>query len=468
MSNSAFDPNAVVFTVNAVGIHGDPISITSLTTNSILSYNGTTWQVDNDNARKDVSTFAWFKTAISGEGLDVGGDLNVSGNIGGSAYVIGKPLVGEVDTNYNVGFMLKDEDGEVAVNFLVPSRSSGNMLWGLDQGGSITTGVNILGLGIAALKSAEDLSATIGIGKSAGAFITSGSNNVLLGFQVVQSSTYANNCIYISPNGCRYATGADNCVEGVAAFNATSNATSRNNAKGTYALYSQTGSGVWGTTCDGYSSLSSLTSGKWNVGLGYIAGINQVDGDNGVFLGPRTGPPSGSGSWDNIACLGADATVTGSYQVQLGGPSDDVYYSNSISTRSDLRDKTDIYDSTYGLELLMELRPVMFTQNKRELYITKTETEDPETGLPVIIEEFDEESYLQCTKKGKRPRLGLIAQELQSTLNEFGIDMSAFQDHSKNGGMDVFTINYIEMIPMVIKAVQELAGKIDEIEAKIS
>lgn len=50
-------------------------------------------------------------------------------------------------------------------------------------------------------------------------------------------------------------------------------------------------------------------------------------------------------------------------------------------------------------------------------------------------------------------------------LSEQGIDFGGYQDHSINGGDDVLSIGYEELISPLIKAVQELTARVEALEA---
>ena len=63
------------------------------------------------------------------------------------------------------------------------------------------------------------------------------------------------------------------------------------------------------------------------------------------------------------------------------------------------------------------------------------------------------------SKKRNRYHHGLIAQEVESVLQESGIDFGGFQHHSVGGGEDIYTIGYAELFGPLIKAVQELAAE---------
>ena len=60
-------------------------------------------------------------------------------------------------------------------------------------------------------------------------------------------------------------------------------------------------------------------------------------------------------------------------------------------------------------------------------------------------------------RKRTRFHHGLIAQEVKSVMDDLGVDFGGYQDHKINGGADVLTIGYAELIAPLIKAVQELA-----------
>lgn len=90
---------------------------------------------------------------------------------------------------------------------------------------------------------------------------------------------------------------------------------------------------------------------------------------------------------------------------------------------SDERLKDDIEESGLGLEFIKELRPVRYR------YKNDAQTHD-----------------------------GLIAQELKQAMENAGVDGSMHAD------LDYQAINYVELISPLIKAVQELSAKVEELE----
>jgi len=66
------------------------------------------------------------------------------------------------------------------------------------------------------------------------------------------------------------------------------------------------------------------------------------------------------------------------------------------------------------------------------------------------------------TYKRSRYHHGVIAQEIAGVIAESGVDFGGYQDHKVNGGEDVLTIAYSELIGPLIKALQELNQKFDD------
>ena len=72
------------------------------------------------------------------------------------------------------------------------------------------------------------------------------------------------------------------------------------------------------------------------------------------------------------------------------------------------------------------------------------------------------------SKKRNRYHHGPIAQEVKQLIDETGVDFGGFQDHSHNGGSDVYSIGYSELIAPLIKAVQELSAEVESLRAQIN
>jgi hypothetical protein len=115
-----------------------------------------------------------------------------------------------------------------------------------------------------------------------------------------------------------------------------------------------------------------------------------------------------------------------------------VYAANGVITTSDEREKENIKDISYGLSEIMKLRPVSFTWKNNPAYGTK---------------------------------LGLIAQEVEPVLGE--VVKKEFITHgpattSTGVSSDYrYGVYYSDIIPVLIKAVQELNTKNEELQKQI-
>lgn len=200
-------------------------------------------------------------------------------------------------------------------------------------------------------------------------------------------------------------------------------------------------------------------------------------GGSSIALGPNS---IVSDEHNGSVAIGSSSTTSASQQVQLGNSSSTTYAYGAVQDRSDFRDKTDIQDVTLGLDFINSLRPVKYKWDYREDYFNElypyVKREDHET------EESYQEAlssrqlsrisfYANPVKDGSKTRSryhhGLIAQELKSTLDTIGEDHAAFQDHSIIGGLDVKSIGYSELIPNLIKAIQELTQQNIELKSRL-
>jgi hypothetical protein len=117
-----------------------------------------------------------------------------------------------------------------------------------------------------------------------------------------------------------------------------------------------------------------------------------------------------------------------------------VYAANGTINTSDAREKENVKDLSYGLAEVMKLRPVSFTWKSDKAYGTK---------------------------------LGLIAQEVEPVLKEV-VKKEYFTTHDEKTGKDItsdeyrYGIYYSDIIPVLIKAIQEQEVKINLLEKKIS
>lgn len=269
-------------------------------------------------------------------------------------------------------------------------------------------GSNNLAIGWAALE-AQVSGSNIAIGHMAMNANVTGSLNTAIGSEVLM----------------RLKTGKSNVAVGLGSL---TNLVGGNNntAVGTYALSSAQADAA-DNSAVGRDALLLLTTGTGNSALG-----------SGALSSLRT--------YANCTGLGAGAQVSGNNQVQLGNADAVPHAFAAVQLRSDARDKADVTDTRLGLDFIRALRPVDFRWRLRPGH-------GASGASPVT-----------------RPRFhhGLLAQEVRDVIERTGIDFGGFQDHTRQGGEDVLSLGYEELIAPLIKAVQQLAATVDELRTEVT
>lgn len=258
-----------------------------------------------------------------------------------------------------------------------------------------------------------------------------------------------------------------------------------------------------GAYCAGSSPDTGATAVVNQTFVGFQAGLNSRGNGNSAL---GTGALNTITTETNCFGIGQAAAVTGSNQGQLGDSNVTVYAYGAIQNRSDIRDKADVRDTTLGLDFIMALRPVDFRWDRRDEYRTEPPVPPtmerpgvaaPKEGSPTyeadkaaydaVMEPYEaamaqwradtaawaEQQKLanithDGSKKRNRYHHGLIAQEVKAVLDERGIDFGGFQDHSVNGGDDVLSIGYEELIGPLIRSVQELSTELRAVRDELN
>ena len=155
--------------------------------------------------------------------------------------------------------------------------------------------------------------------------------------------------------------------------------------------------------------------------MGAEAGDNTTTGDNNTTIG--------------FAARSSSATVDN--EITLGnGNNDNLRCADtSISSLSDLRDKTNIEDIPHGLEYILALRPVKFDWNTRD-----------------------------GTRIGKKD-YGFIAQELDQVEETFGNREYTRLVSKEN--FDKWETDPMKTYPILIKAIQELSEENKDLKSRI-
>jgi hypothetical protein len=284
----------------------------------------------------------------------------------------------------------------------------------------------------------------IGIGKDVFAALTDGTYNLAIGYQAADALTGGDDNIMIGKEaGGATTTGNDNVYIGLVANGATENVAVGNGALKvlTDAKYSvgvghDAGKAIttgFGNTCIGWNNGVQSTTGDYNTYLGYGAGATASDTTRAIAIGQDVRAASNDFSFGKTSNV-----VTNDFDA-------DADWSRS----SDERLKTNIEDSTLGLEFIKDLRPVKFKWK-------------PSTDVP---QELTSEYHEENQKNLDVTMHGFIAQEVKAAIDTHGDTTFGGWHLDKGDGKTQRTKKNMFIMPL-INAVKELSAKVDTLETE--
>ena len=244
---------------------------------------------------------------------------------------------------------------------------------------------------------------------------TTGSDNVAIGYRALVSNT----------------TGNNNTASGVNALYINQSG-SNNVANGNQSLFSNTIGNY--NTANGESSLYNNTTGLYNTAIGSGAGFTNSTGSNNTYIGRQA--DCSPGSLSNATAIGNGASVTGSNKIRIGNTAVSVIEVQvALTVTSDARDKTNFVPLDAGLNFINELNPIRFDWNQRG------------GGL-----------------EGRKD-IGFTAQELLLAQEKTKISIPNLVDESNP---DKYYVMYTQLIPILVKSVQEMSSTITRLEGEIN
>jgi len=312
-----------------------------------------------------------------------------------------------------------------------------------------STATSNLGLGTGAVDSITTGDYNVGVGDNALTANTTGSNNTANGYQALYANTtgqentaVGESAMYSNTTGSYNVAVGQNCLVNTTTGNS-------NQAVGRDALYSNTSG--YNNTVMGNSALDSNTTGFGNVAIGENAGafaVSNTTGDNNVFIGRYSHGPDSDAAYSIV--LGYNVGGSNSTLTFGSGGSDTrcSHGSTTWSTPSDERYKKDITDATAGLGFVNELRPVTYNWKN-------------EGDLPTTHSSYVEGSTTPFNSP--ETQHGFIAQEVKAVIDSHtdikdGFDMWAEDSDGRQ------RLGETALIPMLVKAIQELSAKVEALE----
>jgi hypothetical protein len=416
-----------------------------------------------------IGPLAMYSCTIGYENTAVGVQALQSNTNGHDNVAIGSGALTQGTTvNYNIAI------GRQALQ--LATSTSNNVAIGYQAMLSYDSGGDSVGIGYQALSAPGSVGLyNIGIGSAALGQTTTGNSNVAVGRRAANAATTGVGNVAIG-NDALVGSGVPNTGSGNVAIG---NTALPNITSGNYniAIGLSAGSGMGAGIANvivGRSSGTAITSGSYNISIGEQTLTDVTIGTQNTAVG--TAAQAGGAAFNNTTSLGYQATCTAGDQVQLGNASTTTYAYGAVQNRSDVRDKADVRSTVLGLDFINSLHPVDFKWDMRDDYrntqpqpIAHNASDEEKEAHKAAVAKWVEDNKLSNlnpdgSKKRNRYHHGLIAQEVKAAITASGIDFGGLQDHSINGGQDVMSIGYEELIAPLIKAVQQLSAEVAELK----
>ena len=220
-------------------------------------------------------------------------------------------------------------------------------------------------------------------------------------------------------------------------------------------------SGTAITTCEenaffGFATGNAVTTGSYNTFLGSHAGtygVATTTGIRNICIG--TYPHTSAVDSQKQHVMGYNVVGAADSSFTFGDGTTDSSISfgaTSITAPSDVRLKEDIQDEKVGLSFINDLRPVTFQWKKAK---------DIPSDMKAHVADSEER-----VMNGKYNH-GFIAQEVKEVID----------NHNLKDGFDMWTEDETDgrqrlgegaLMSVMVKAVQELSAKVEELEDKLN
>lgn len=202
------------------------------------------------------------------------------------------------------------------------------------------------------------------------------------------------------------------------------------------------------TTAIGYWALTGASSEQCVV-IGDSAGYRNVQGN---FL---------TGKITNSIAIGYGARINGDNEIQIGTTGQTLYAPTSVNIRSDGRDKADVKPLMNGLDFVMKLKPMTGYYDRRDSYVDELFKDLAADERAAKVREWWANPIKDGSHKEDRLQHWFIAQDIAALEDEYG------RLPMVNKTNDTYTIEYETFIPVLTRAIQEMAARIETLETEM-
>jgi hypothetical protein len=395
--------------------------------------------------------------AVSATIIDAKGDLLA----GTAADTLARIGVGANDT-----VLTADSSTATGLKWAAPSSGStfatDISVNGLTVGKGTASVANNTAVGVTALNTITTGNNNTAIGKDAGKAITTGGNNTIVGSLAGDAITTSGNNTIVGYNSMPLATTgcSSNVVVGANLLSSAVTGTFGNTVLGEGCGISLT-SGYYNVAI-GQTCLESQTDATYNIAIGNNAGTGSGGGASNTYIGNTIRSSSGtnvlnlgsgtgnsSATYSNVTNIGNGATASStsaSNTITLGDSNITALRCQvtSITSLSDQRDKKEIEPLEVGLDFVNKLKPVSFQWNMRP--------------------KLDEEGNVISVGKVDIPDIGFIAQDMVKVEDE--LNFADYLQLSYRDNPEALEVSQGRLIPILVKAIQDLSAKIELLENK--
>jgi hypothetical protein len=317
-----------------------------------------------------------------------------------------------------------------------------------------TTGEQNTAVGYGALDANTTAGYNTAIGANSLGVNSTGQYNTALGRNALLGNTTAD---FNTSVGFRSmetnSTGTNNTAVGSYALLA--NTTANNNvAIGFQTLYPNT-TGA-NNTAVGQGAGGSITTGSSNTFIGNSAGTNTTTGIGNTFIGYNLVHTNSEASYNLLAGYNSTTASAGNGWATFGYNNARTYIflgGTSWSGTSDLRLKENVVDHTLGLGFINALRPVTYNWKKKK-------------DVPSELSDYYREGSDDRVNGTGALRHGFIAQEVKAVMDSNNLASDSFNLWNIMGdGTQALADG--ELVPILVKAIQELSAQNAELTTRI-
>lgn len=330
------------------------------------------------------------------------------------------------------------------------SNVSGSLNCAIGTGAlySNTTGGGNTAVGWMSLSSTVTSSGNTAVGDGALTSSVSGENNSAVGAVALSDNISGSSNTALGVRALSYAQGSRNVAVGLSALDEVFRdigtdlepAGANNTAVGYRAGY----------------HLQTITHQLTNNTLiGYEAGVGTLPFSN-ITACTHVGAnvrPADTSAYVNQTLLGQNTVGTASNQVRIGSVAvTSIGGFAGWTNVSDGRFKRNVEEDVPGLALIGRLRPVSYTLD--------VEAVNHHLGVPDSLAD-----HAAVQQKSALRMTGLVAQEVEQAARELGYPLSAVD--APKGEKDIYGLRYAELVPSLIRAVQEQQETIARLELRL-